>query len=255
MNMKRLLYILLALILLTACQQEKEELTISAAASLTDALQEIVQQFEDENPHITVSLNLGGSGSLSQQIIQGAPADIFFSASVPHFERVLQEGLIEEESARALLANQLVWIQPQNVQLATTVESFDQMAIGTPETVPAGNYAKQALVAQGIYKEIEEQLIFTKDVRQVVQYVESNNVDAGIVYQTDAMISDKVQINETLPLGEHEPIIYPVGIIKDSQAVEAFYNYLQSEAALEIFQQYGFQEIDGDTDGSIFSTD
>jgi molybdate transport system substrate-binding protein len=255
MNMKRILYLILVLTLLTACQQKKDEITISAAASLTDALQEIVHQFEEENPHITVSLNLGGSGSLSQQIIQGAPADIFFSASVPHFERVLQEGLIEEENAHALLANELVWIQPQSDQLATAVESFGQIAIGTPETVPAGNYAKQALVEQGIYKEIEEQLIFTKDVRQVVQYVESNNVDAGIVYQTDAMISDKVQINETLLLGEHEPIIYPVGIIKDSQAVEAFYNYLHSETALEIFQQYGFQEIDGDTDGSIFSTD
>ncbi|WP_208591311.1 molybdate ABC transporter substrate-binding protein [Gracilibacillus suaedae] len=255
MKMKRILYILLALSLLTACQQEEEEITISAAASLTDTLQEIVQQFEEENPHINVSLNLGGSGSLSQQIIQGAPADIFFSASVPHFDRVLQAGLIKEENARALLANELVWIQPQSDQPATTVGSFDQMAIGTPETVPAGNYAKQALTAQGIYQEIKEKLIFTKDVRQVMQYVETSNVDAGIVYRTDALISDKVQINETLPLGKHEPIIYPVGIIEDSQAVEAFYNYLQSAKALDIFQQYGFQEIDGDTDGNIFSTD
>ncbi|WP_228552336.1 molybdate ABC transporter substrate-binding protein [Gracilibacillus salitolerans] len=251
--MKRVLYILLALTLLTACQQE-EEITISAAASLTDALQEIVQQFEEVNQDITVSLNLGGSGSLSQQIIQGAPADIFFSASVPHFERVLQTGLIEEENARALLANELVWIQPKGDQLATTMDSFDQMAIGTPEIVPAGSYAQQALTTQGIYNKLEDQLVFTKDVRQVVQYVESNNVDAGIVYRTDALISNKVQINETLPMGEHDQIIYPVGIIKDSRAVGAFYDYLQSDEALDIFQQYGFQEIDGDIDGSIFST-
>ncbi|SFM11954.1 molybdate transport system substrate-binding protein [Gracilibacillus orientalis] len=253
--MKRVIYILVAITLLTGCQPEEEEITISAAASLTDALQEVVQQFEKENPHITVAMNIGGSGALSQQIVQGAPADIFFSASLDHFERVMEAGLIKEGNAQALLTNELVWIQPKDEQLAPTIEPFNQIAIGTPDTVPAGNYAKQALTAQGIYNEIEEQLIFTKDVRQIVQYVESNNVDAGMVYLTDALISDDVQVNETLPMGEYDDIIYPVGIIENSQAVETFYQYIQSEEALNIFKHYGFLEIDGDIDGSIFSTD
>ncbi|WP_443129291.1 molybdate ABC transporter substrate-binding protein [Gracilibacillus sp. D59] len=253
--MKRVIYILLAISLLTACQPEEEEITISAAASLTDAINEAVQQFEKEHPHIKVAINLGGSGALSQQIMQGAPADIFFSASLDHFDRILQAGLIEDGQARALLTNELVWVQPKDDQLVTSIDHFNKIAIGTPETVPAGNYAKQALTAQGIYNDIEKKLVFTKDVRQVVQYVESGNVDAGMVYRTDAMISDKVQLNETLPIGEYDDIIYPVGMIKKTQAAETFYQYLQSEEALDIFKQYGFQEIDGDIDGSIFSTD
>ncbi|MDX8046802.1 molybdate ABC transporter substrate-binding protein [Gracilibacillus sp. S3-1-1] len=253
--MKKVLYIFLfALTLLIACGQEKEEVTISVAASLTDAMTDIIEQFEAENPNYTVAVNAGGSGALSQQIIQGAPADIFFSASLHDFKRVYQEGLIDDDYKIPLLANELVWIQQADTELASEIDNFEQIAIGTPEAVPAGDYAKQALTGQGIYEALEGRFVFTKDVRQVMQYVEKGDVHAGLVYRTDALTSDKVQINEHLPIGTHDAIIYPVGIINNKPAVEAFYQYLLTEEAANIFEQYGFGKVDGDIDGSIFST-
>ncbi|UOQ48975.1 molybdate ABC transporter substrate-binding protein [Gracilibacillus caseinilyticus] len=254
--MKRMVpFILLATILLTACQQEKKEITISAAASLTDAINEAVALFEEENPEYDVAVNLGGSGSLSKQIIQGAPVDVFFSASVDHLLEVKEAGLMDDESIQALLQNKLVWVQPKDTATITDVKAVNHIAIGTPETVPAGMYAKQALDDLGIYQGLKEQLVFTKDVRQVMQYVESENAELGVVYRTEALVSDKVQINSQLPLGKHDPIIYPVGMLHNAnKEANPFYQFLQSEEVMDIFNKYGFEEVDGDVDDSIFST-
>ncbi|UOQ84429.1 molybdate ABC transporter substrate-binding protein [Gracilibacillus salinarum] len=253
--MKRFVPLMLvAMIVLTACQEEKKEITISAAASLTDAINEAVALFEEENPEYDVAVNLGGSGSLSKQIIQGAPVDVFFSASVDHLMEVKEEGLLEDESIQALLQNKLVWVQPESTAPVTDMKTVDHIALGTPETVPAGMYAKQSLEDLGIYQGLNEQLVFTKDVRQVMQYVESENADLGVVYQTDALISDKVQINDQLPLGEHDPIIYPVAMLHNAkEEAKPFYDFLQSEEVMDIFKEYGFEEVDGDVDDSIFS--
>ncbi|WP_058306168.1 molybdate ABC transporter substrate-binding protein [Gracilibacillus massiliensis] len=254
---RRIVSILLVGLLLTGCQSEEQEITISAAASLIDVLEEVIDLFEQEHPSIQVSVNLGGSGSLSQQIIQGAPVDVFLSASIDKFEQVRQEGLMDEEFIEPLMMNKLVWIQAKDTSPLKSIEQINKLAIGTPETVPAGQYAKEAFTDSGIFTKLESKLVYTKDVRQVLQYVESENVDTGIVYQTDAKISDKVNINHELPLGEYDPIIYPVGILKNSQQKEAaktFYQFLQTEEVIELFKQYGFLEVDGDIDGSIFST-
>lgn len=221
-------------------------ITISAAASLTDAMNEIAEKFMEEYPEVQVDYNFGGSGALSQQIIKGAPADLFLSASEEHFKTVIDEGYIDAENSTELLRNELVLIAPED---NGTVTSFDdlseaeQIAMGTAGSVPAGAYGAEVLDSMGMLEDLKGAFVYAEDVRGVLTYVETGNVDAGLVYRTDAKTSDKVEIIETAPEDTHAPIIYPAGMINESQnpdAAEKFYDYLQSEEALEVFKDYGF---------------
>lgn len=248
-----LLCSLVVMLVLSACSDDETEeaggtvtLTVSAAASLTDALQETADVFHDEHPEIKVDFNFGGSGALQQQISQGAPADMFFSASKSDFDELIENGSISEENSVNLLKNELVLVTPANNQ---TVTSFDniieasQIAVGTPESVPAGKYAVETFEEMNITKEIEPLLVYAEDVRAVLTYVERGEVDAGLVYRTDTLTSDSVEIADTAPEAGHEPIVYPVGMINSSENAEAakkFYEFLQSEKALAIFEDYGF---------------
>ncbi|RDW20372.1 molybdate ABC transporter substrate-binding protein [Oceanobacillus arenosus] len=254
--MKRVM-ILFIFLVLTACAENEEpvesaetvELTVSAAASLKDAMDVIADKYEEENQNITLQINYGGSGSLQQQISQGAPADLFFSAAEDKFDLLVEERNIEEEDGIDLLGNELVLIAPTDG--AEEMEGFqelinenvDKISIGTPETVPAGAYAIESFEAMGIWNDIESKVVYAKDVRQVLSYVETGNVSAGVVYKTDALISDEVAIVETADPKTHTPIIYPLGVIKDSKHYEEaqdFYQFLQSEDALKVFRDYGF---------------
>lgn len=228
--------------------QEQVELTISAAASLQDALNELKGQFEQEHDHITLQFNYGASGSLQQQISQGAPVDLFFSAAEDKFDLLVDEGKIEE--GIDLVGNSLVLIVPENAD--NGIKTFDDLpkaskiSIGIPESVPAGKYAKDVLENMQIWNDIEEKIVFAKDVRQVLTYVETGNVEAGIVYQTDALSSDKIVTVATADSSTHDPIIYPLGIIKDSpnqDEAKLLYDFLQSSEALEVLKKYGFTEL------------
>lgn len=257
------LTICLFLVLLPACstnnsnekanQPKKVEITISAAASLSDALEEIKTQFEKTNQQIALLYNFGGSGALKQQILQGAPVDIYISASKDHFYELNQKKLIDSKNQRDLLSNQLVLIT--NKRQPAPLESFQDLqkkeaqrvAIGTPASVPAGMYAKQTLNTLGIWEGIQEKIIQTKDVRQVLTYVETNSVDAGIVYMTDIKVSDKVKVVAVAEEQTHDPIIYSAGMMKSSaqkKEVSLFYDYLHSPTAQDIFKKYGFQVLD-----------
>jgi len=229
-------------------EDEEVELTISAAASLSDAMNEIAQIYEEENPKVTLNFNFGGSGSLQQQISQGAPADLFFSAAEDKYDLLVEEGLVAEEDGVDLLGNELVLIVPKE---NSSIESFEDLAndeidtisIGTPETVPAGQYAQESLENMGIWEEVESKVVFAKDVRQVLSYVETGNVEAGMVYKTDALISDEIEIVDSADPETHTPIIYPVGVIQDSEQYKAathFYEFLQNENALKVFEDHGF---------------
>ncbi|WP_332631433.1 molybdate ABC transporter substrate-binding protein [Halalkalibacter flavus] len=229
---------------------EDVEIIVSAAASLTEVLNDIKVSFEEEYPNINVTFNFGSSGALQQQIIQGAPVDIFFSAAQDKFEELVEQGFINEEVGFDLVGNQIVLVTTiDNEQ----IQSFDDLkehaqtiSIGTPESVPAGKYAKEMLENVGLWNEIENKIVFAKDVRQVLTYVETGNVDAGIVYLTDALISSKVNIVTEAEEGTHEPIIYPLGVINESEKRNEsmiFYEYLQSEKSLKIFEEYGFLNL------------
>ncbi|MFP7299977.1 molybdate ABC transporter substrate-binding protein [Neobacillus niacini] len=247
------------LICLPACspkelsQTKPVELTISAAASLNESLIEIKETFEKENKKIKILYNTGGSGALKQQILQGAPVDLFLSASHDHFNELIQAGLIDEQKQIELLGNQLVLITnkenpaPLNGFSDLTNNKIKKIAIGIPESVPAGKYAKQTLQNAGIWEQIQPQVIQTKDVRQVLTYVETGNVDAGIVYMTDVKVSDKVNVTAVADAKSHDSIIYPAGIIKSTlnkKEAEIFLDYLQSNTAKETFEKFGFIVLD-----------
>lgn len=251
---KKYSVILLSLMLtlgLTACSDESEAgatttLTISAAASLTDGLQEAADVFNEKHPEIKVAFNFGGSGALQQQITQGAPADMFFSASTSDFDAIVDSGNITEEHATELLKNELVLVTPQDDNTVTSLDNItdaEQIAVGTPESVPAGEYAREVFDSLDITEEVEPLLVYAEDVRAVLTYVERGEVNAGLVYRTDALTNDSVEIVDTASSDTHDPIVYPVGLINDSDNAEAartFYDFLQTEDALVIFDKYGF---------------
>ncbi|MED3786077.1 molybdate ABC transporter substrate-binding protein [Peribacillus frigoritolerans] len=228
----------------------KVELTVSAAVSLQDALNDIKKSFEKENANVEVHYNFGASGALQQQISQGAPVDLFFSAAEDKFDKLIEEDLIEEKNGIDLVGNDLVLVVPKDskkeIGSLEDLTKADKISIGTPESVPAGQYAKQTLEKLNLWKEIEGKLVYAKDVRQVLTYVETGNVDAGLVYKTDALSSEKVEIVAVADKDLHDPIIYPVGMIKDSshpKEAQLFYDYLQSEDSIKVFEKYGFEDL------------
>jgi molybdate transport system substrate-binding protein len=246
--------VLIILLFLSACSSkpEKVEITISIAASMVDAIEDVIDMYEKEHPNIDVLLNVGSSGALQQQIVQGAPVDLFFSAAEDKFARVIEEGLIRKNSYTNLLRNELVLVEP--IQSSGSMGGFDNLvdstiskiAIGTPETVPAGDYAVETFKSLGIYQEIKDKLVQAKDVRQVLQYVETENVQAGIVYKTDAIQSEKVTVVASAPPESHTTIIYPLGVLKRSennQEVKQFYTFLQSDQAIHIYEEFGFKRV------------
>lgn len=228
----------------------KTTLTVSAAASLKDSLDQIQPFFEAKYPDIQLTFNYGASGALQQQIEQGAPADLFISAGQKQMQALIDQSLIDPAKQHPLLANELVVVVPgdSGTSLASVAEltgsGFKKIAVGEPESVPAGTYAQQSLTAGGIWDTLKDKLVFAKDVRQVLTYVETGNADAGFVYRTDAMTSDKVRIAFGIPGDTHKPIVYPVGILKQSEhakEAEDLYNYLSAQEAQHIFSRNGFK--------------
>ncbi|KIY22665.1 MULTISPECIES: molybdate ABC transporter substrate-binding protein [Mesobacillus] len=251
---KLLLFLLVALVgIITGCSvnngTKESELTVSAAASLQEALEEVKETYSTQYPDINIVYNFGGSGSLQQQISQGAPVDLFISAAQDQFDTLQAKKLIDQQHTVKLLKNELVLITQKNNKnllssTSLTEDVISRIAIGTPETVPAGMYAKQAFVSLGLWEKVEPKLIRTKDVRQVLTYVETGNVEAGIVYKTDAMISDQVRIIPFEEEAQHDPILYPAGVISGSKHKEEaskFLEFLRGKEATKIFEKYGFQ--------------
>jgi molybdate transport system substrate-binding protein len=254
---RRTFAILLALVFATgigfaggpAPQTAKADLTISAAISLKDALDEVKQMYTTANPGVTISANYGASGTLQIQIEQGAPVDIFFSAAPKQMDALDSKGLLLEGTRKDLLRNEVVLIVPKDSSLGIT--SFQdltradvkQVALGEPTVVPAGQYAKEVLTHMGIYDAVNAKAVLGKDVRQVLTYVETGNVDAGIAYATDALSSSKVKVVAQAPADSHAPVIYPVAVIKASKnpaAARALVAFLAGAQARAVFQEYGF---------------
>lgn len=228
---------------------EPTQLTISAAVSLTDALEEIKALYEKEN-NVELTFNLGGSGTLAQQILQGAPADVFVSANQNWMDTLAEEDQIIVDTRNDVTGNNIVLITQKDTKLA--YESFediqqdeiDQIAIGNPESVPAGSYTEQVLNNIGMWDELQSLFVYAKDVRQVLTYVESGNTDIGFVYESDAVTSDEIAILASAEKEWHDPIIYPGAVLKDTkneEAATAFLNYLLEDEAQKILRKYGFR--------------
>ncbi|OCA80821.1 molybdate ABC transporter substrate-binding protein [Pseudobacillus wudalianchiensis] len=228
---------------------EKTEVVISAAASLTDALDELQSSFEDEYPDIDLTFNFGSSGKLAQQIEQGAPADVFLSASNQDMDKLQEKKLIQKDSRLEFAKNSLVLIAKKDQSASTSSfeeinrEKIDHLAMGEPESVPAGRYTKEVLEHLNIWESLQNKLVLGSDVRQVLTYVESGNAELGVVYASDALTSDKVKVVSEAKADWHEPIVYPGAITSHSEhAKEAklFLDYLASAEGKEVLHQYGF---------------
>lgn len=246
---------LLMVLALTACGGGKGapkapvEIIVSAAASMTDALKEAQTLFEAEHKATTITFNFGSSGALQQQIEQGAPADLFISAAKGPMDHLVKKGLVAEQAVTNVVSNKVVLIRAKNGP--DVVKDWDDLkgahvkrvAIGNPQHVPVGQYAKTVLEKLELWGAVEPRLVLGEDVRQVLNYVESGEVEAGIVYSTDAAVSQKVLVIAEAPAGSHAPVIYPMAVLKESKhgaQAKAFADFLLSDKGRETLSKYGF---------------
>ena len=225
------------------------ELNISAAVSMKDALAEIQTNYQKKAQHVKLVYNLGASGSLQKQIEQGATADIFISAAPKQMNELAAKNLVINATRKNLLENKLVLIVPKDSTLSISKledlqnDTVKQISIGETKVVPAGQYAEQARKKLGVWEKIQSKIVFAKDVRTVLTYVDTGNVDAGLVYKTDAAVSKKVKILATAPDGSHAPIIYPAAALsgtKNQKAAEEFLAYLAGPEGKSVFEKHGF---------------
>lgn len=236
---------------LISCSQKAASLTVFAAASTTDIMQQLAQEYEKQKG-ISVRLNLASSGKLARQIESGAPADVFISASMRWMEYLKTKDLVQSD--QVLLKNRLVLIvnkqmlsedlQKQGISALSTYPG--RVAMSDPEFVPAGMYAKDALQELGLYEGIQKQLLLGQSVRATLSVVELGEAALGIVYQTDALASDKVQVLADFPEQSYRPIVYPCGILKNeagesTELAADFVRFIsESDFALQLYPQKGF---------------
>lgn len=223
-------------------------LTLSVAASLQDAVQEIEITYQRAHPGVEFRNNFGSSGTLAREIEDGAPVDAFLSAGEAPMMQIEKEGLLTTGSRIDLLRNDLVLIAPQD----STLRNFEDLrgskiktvALGDPASVPAGHYGEQTLRALGLYDTLRGKLVLGKDVRQVLAYVETGNADAGLVYSTDALVSGRVKVVATAPESAHDPIVYPAAVLTGSKNAEAARDFLVALTAPDaraVFVRRGFR--------------
>jgi molybdate transport system substrate-binding protein len=236
----------------TAGEGDSVTLLVGAAASLQEAMEAIQPSFEAAHPGITLEYTFAASGQLQQQIEQGAPIDVFLSASSTQMEALESGGHVLPDSRQDLLSNTLVLVVPSTSTLGLaaftdlTQAEVEQISVGDFGSVPAGQYAEQVFSHLGILDGIQNKLIFVNTVREVLAAVASNNVDAGVVYATDAVTSDQVTVVATAETDWHDPIVYPIAVINDSPQAEAALTllaYLSSEAAKTVFIDHGFKVL------------
>ena len=244
-------------LLLTGCSSstKKEdktiELNISAAASLKEAMADLEAAYTSKNPEVSFVINYGSSGSLQQQIEQGAPCDLFISAGEKQMTALEEEGLLLDGTNKDLVKNSLVLVTSNDSEISSidslNSDAVSKIALGEPSSVPAGKYADETLTSLAIKDSLNNKLVFANDVKEVLAWTASGNADAGFVYLSDALSSDGVKIVETISEEYHSPITYPVAIIKDSDdidAAKAFEDFLFTDEAQEIFEKYGYKSVE-----------
>lgn len=227
-----------------------EDLTVLAAASLTNALSDVGKAF-GEDTRIRVKFSFASSSALAKQIEQGAPADLYGSADRKWMDYLDDQGRISHDSRRDLLGNTLVLIAPRGRGFPVRMEKgFDfarafpgRLCTGVVESVPAGIYAKDALSALAWWEGIQSRVVGVQDVRAALNLVERAECDAGVVYETDAKLSSRVEVIGRFPDQSHAPIVYPFAMITESAAARRFMDYLSQARARELFAAHGFRVL------------
>jgi molybdate transport system substrate-binding protein len=225
----------------------KKTLVIGAAASLNEAFTELGRLFEAQNPGWKVEFSFAGSGNLKTGIEQGAPLDVFAPAAEKQMNELLDSGHIDPNTVRLFAKNELVMVVPQNSSVNSREEiiHLDIIAVGEPESVPAGQYAKESLTNLGYWEQLEGKLVFTKDVRQALFYVERGEADAGFVYATDAAKSETVRIVTPMPEESYQPVLYPIGILSNAgnrEGAEMWVELVTGDQGQGVLSKYGFQK-------------
>jgi molybdate transport system substrate-binding protein len=234
---------------LTPTPPPTTNLNVFAAISLSNALQEIEPLYEQSRPNVDLSFIFGASGVLLQQIQQGAAADIFFSASPVEVNALESANLLRPGTRQDVLKNTLALVTPRNSSLSLssvqdlTSSQVSRIAIGNPNTVPAGRYAQELLASSGVSPAVQSKLVLGQNVRNVLSLVETGQADVGIVYTTDALLSNLVNVAYIPPIDAYSPIVYPLAVLQRSpnpdEALD-FTNFLQSAPAISVFERFGF---------------
>ena len=233
-----------------AASGEETEILVAAAASLKNAYEDkLIPMFEEANPGVTVKGTYDSSGKLQTQIEEGLEADVFMSAAKKQMTALDEEGMIASDTIVNLLENKIVLIVPAGSD--SKIDSFEKIgdaasiALGDPESVPAGQYAKEALTNLNVWDSIQDKVSFGTNVTEVLNQVAAASADAGIVYATDAASkADQVTVVAEAPEGSLEKkVIYPVAVVKATaheDAAKAFVDFLQTPEAIAVFESYGF---------------
>ena len=226
------------------------ELKISAAASLQEAMVEIEKEFKQVNPDVKLTVNLGSSGTLMQQIQEGAECDVFISAGAKQMDALVEDGTINKDDVKTLLINDLVLVAAKGEKIDSLddlkSDSITKIAIGDPESVPAGKYAKEVLDNTKLYDNVKDKLVLAKDVKEVLSWVQKGNADVGFVYLSDATGVDDVDVVLTTDADSHSEIAYPVAVLKDSKqakVAQQFEDFLLSDKAQNILEKHGFNKV------------
>ncbi len=232
------------------CAAAETELLVSAASSLTDSFKEIGKAYETKNPGVTVRFNFAATGPLLQQIEQGAPVDVFASADQQSMDKAEKGSFILPGSRTNFTGNSLVLITPLNMSVVKGLADLQsaqvlKISVGNPESVPAGRYTKAALEKHGVWEALVPKFVMGSSVKQALEYVMREEVEAGFVFGTDAVIAkDKVRVVADIPT--ITPIVYPVAIVAASakkEPAQAFIHYLQGAEGQTILIKYGFKKI------------
>lgn len=234
---------------LPVCEQEPEVINVSAAASLTEAFTDIASKYEAENLGADVNLSFGGSGDLRMQIEERAPIDVFASADERQMNILANESLIDNSTREVFAQNSLVLIVPENSTLnITNLEDLagpevENIGIGDPETAPVGEYSRLALTEAGLWCQLENKVVLAEDVRKVLEQVQNGEVDAGIVYMTDARAAEAGTVEVVTSIPVSTPINYTIAVVSSSENKEEaqeFIDLITEEKGQEILERYGF---------------
>ena len=234
----------------TACDGGQDELLVFAASSLTNAMERIGDEFQ-ESEGIKVSFNFGSSGSLAQQIVRNAPADVYVAAGAQPMQLLEDRGLLVSGTRSDLLTNELVVAVdaadgPEIASVQDLVDGDYRIAMAHPDLAPAGEYAREALETLGLWSDLESRLIFGSNVRTTLAYLETGNVDAAILYRTDTAISADVRVAAIVPEDSYTPVVYPAAVVLGSQrqaAARRFLDFLTGDRATAIFSNFDFTQL------------
>jgi molybdate transport system substrate-binding protein len=225
-----------------------EIIYLSAAASMTDAMKEIITSFNASHPPAKIQTNFGPSGGLAKQIDQGAPADLYISANPKWMNYLVEKQLIAPGTNRIFAYNKLVFIGEKRSAPLTLDKLVDleRIALGSPRSAPAGQYAKQALEHAGVYAALANQrkLVMAKDVRQALMYADRGEVDGAFVYQTDALLARNAEILLTVPDDYYDRVAYPLGLTlagAKNTSAKVLYEYMSSPGAKAVLEKFGFE--------------